>query len=158
MNERTAPMRTAGRPVAIARPRKAKEPAPALMPEPVKWIAICVVLAALAVYGLKGATRSQVSGEALDGGSTVFDGALSDGKFVGQGALTLESGDKYEGGFAAGRYDGSGRYVAKEGWTYDGTFQAGRITGAGTLQTQDGVIQTTAKADPDDQTAFSDGH
>lgn len=82
-------------------------------------------------HGLKSEAHIGTVDLAYPNGAT-YRGGVRNGKFHGDGELTLLSGAKYKGDFVDGKKHGSGTYTSSSGDEFNGTFQDNRIEGTGT--------------------------
>jgi hypothetical protein len=69
-----------------------------------------------------------------------YRGAMSDGRFEGQGTFTDSAGFSYDGQWRDGLMDGEGRLMLANGDEYVGTFRAGLRDGEGVFTLASGYI------------------
>ena len=74
----------------------------------------------------------------LDSDLKNYVGQYKDGKYDGQGTLTLADGRKYVGQFKDGKFDGQGTYTWPSGNKYVGQYKDGKYDGQGTYTWPDG--------------------
>lgn len=68
----------------------------------------------------------------------VYIGTMKDGKFHGEGTLTLPNGKKYVGTFKDGLFNGKGSMIFPDGNKLDGNWRQGHFNGKGKLQEVNG--------------------
>ena len=71
----------------------------------------------------------------------IFTGKWEDnGKFCGNGTVTLPNGDRYSGGFQDNKYHGQGVMSYADGSKYTGEFKNGKFNGKGAISFPDGTV------------------
>ena len=70
---------------------------------------------------------------------SVYEGGIDQGKFTGQGRLTVPDSYTYEGEFQDSKFHGKGRRTESTGQVYDGEWKNGEKDGPGKLITVEGV-------------------
>jgi hypothetical protein len=67
-----------------------------------------------------------------------YRGEFRQGRYWGQGEISIAEGGKYRGDFVRGRFQGKGRFENRDGETFTGDFDKGEFNGTGTHARRDG--------------------
>ena len=120
---------------------------------------VCAGLLSVTAALLGACGPEQLPGDYRLPDGAVYDGALRDDLFHGEGTLTWPDGRVYQGQFVDGVMQGQGRYQYADGCVYEGAFENGLANGEGRYECEDGTVYagTFAGGDPvRGEVAFAD--